>query len=182
VQLSQCQLISIDWRVLGCPSWMHSGSCAQNVTPGDELFRRRSCEERQDKFAYPDIKCIEGKVILCFTDWVLRHDDLWGSGCIDLCFLDLGTSWRCGQLNALADLSKGRGLRHPCYSEPVWTIWRSGKSWMILPGTEPRTFGHPSRSQSLHRLHYTDSQSELQFMKYIWVLFFQTDVVIVILR
>jgi hypothetical protein len=31
---------------------------------------------------------------LCLTNYALRHEDVWGSGCIDPHFLDLGTSWR----------------------------------------------------------------------------------------
>jgi hypothetical protein len=36
-------------------------------------------------------KCSKSKVQLAP---VLRHEGVWGSGCIDPCFLDLGTSWR----------------------------------------------------------------------------------------
>jgi hypothetical protein len=28
------------------------------------------------------------------TNWALRHENVWGSGCIDPHFLDLGISWR----------------------------------------------------------------------------------------
>jgi hypothetical protein len=34
------------------------------------------------------------KVSLCLTNWALRHEDVWGSGCRGPRFLDLGTSWR----------------------------------------------------------------------------------------
>jgi hypothetical protein len=34
------------------------------------------------------------KLSLCLTNQALRHDGVWGSGCIDPHFLDLGTSWR----------------------------------------------------------------------------------------
>jgi hypothetical protein len=34
------------------------------------------------------------KLSLCFTNQALRHEGVWGSGCIDPCFLDLSTSWR----------------------------------------------------------------------------------------
>jgi hypothetical protein len=30
----------------------------------------------------------------CLTNCALRHKGVWGSGCIDPFFLDLGTSWR----------------------------------------------------------------------------------------
>jgi hypothetical protein len=38
----------------------------------------------------------EGKVksSLCLTNYALRHEDVWGSGCIDQRLFDLGTSWR----------------------------------------------------------------------------------------
>jgi hypothetical protein len=35
-----------------------------------------------------------GKLSLCLANFALRHEDVWGTGCIDLHFLDLGTSWR----------------------------------------------------------------------------------------
>jgi hypothetical protein len=31
---------------------------------------------------------------LCLTNYALRHEGVWGSGCINPHFLDLGTSWR----------------------------------------------------------------------------------------
>jgi hypothetical protein len=34
------------------------------------------------------------KLSLCLTNYALRHEDLWGSGCINPYFLDLGTSWK----------------------------------------------------------------------------------------
>jgi hypothetical protein len=33
------------------------------------------------------------KLSLCLTNGTLRHEGVWGSGCIDPHFLDLGTSW-----------------------------------------------------------------------------------------
>jgi hypothetical protein len=32
---------------------------------------------------------------LCLTNYTLRHEDVWGSGCIDPHFLDFATSWKC---------------------------------------------------------------------------------------
>jgi hypothetical protein len=37
---------------------------------------------------------IKVNLSLCLTDYALRHEGVWGSGCIDPRFLDLGTSWR----------------------------------------------------------------------------------------
>jgi hypothetical protein len=34
------------------------------------------------------------KLFLCLTNNTLCHEGIWGSGCIDPHFLDLGTSWR----------------------------------------------------------------------------------------
>jgi hypothetical protein len=36
---------------------------------------------------------IKVKLSLCLTNYALRHEDVWGSGCIDPRFLELGTSW-----------------------------------------------------------------------------------------
>jgi hypothetical protein len=34
------------------------------------------------------------KLSLCLTNYKLRHEDVWGSVCIDPLILNLGTSWR----------------------------------------------------------------------------------------
>jgi hypothetical protein len=34
------------------------------------------------------------KLSLCLTNKTLHHEGVWGNGCIDLHFLDVGTSWR----------------------------------------------------------------------------------------
>jgi hypothetical protein len=34
------------------------------------------------------------KMSQCLTNAALRHEGVWGSGCIEPHFLDLGTSWR----------------------------------------------------------------------------------------
>jgi hypothetical protein len=42
-------------------------------------------------------RLLRGKVVkvsLCLTDYALLHEGVWGSGCIDPHFLDLGTTWR----------------------------------------------------------------------------------------
>jgi hypothetical protein len=41
-------------------------------------------------------EAVKGKVklSLCLTNEALRHEGVWGSGCIDPHFLDLGTRWR----------------------------------------------------------------------------------------
>jgi hypothetical protein len=34
------------------------------------------------------------KLFVCLTNYALRHENVWVSGCIDSRFLDIGTSWR----------------------------------------------------------------------------------------
>jgi hypothetical protein len=36
----------------------------------------------------------KAKLSLRLTDYALCHEDVWGSGCVELCILDLGTRWR----------------------------------------------------------------------------------------
>jgi hypothetical protein len=41
--------------------------------------------------------CFSGKKVklsLCLTNYALCHEGIWGSGCIDAHFHDLGTTWR----------------------------------------------------------------------------------------
>jgi hypothetical protein len=40
------------------------------------------------------LQYIKVKLSPCLTNEALRHEGVWGSGCIDPHFLDLGTSWR----------------------------------------------------------------------------------------
>jgi hypothetical protein len=43
---------------------------------------------------FPFVGKVKVKLSPCLTNEALRHEDVWGSGCIDPHFLDLGTSWR----------------------------------------------------------------------------------------
>jgi hypothetical protein len=51
-------------------------------------------ERQQEK--HPSLNCPVKKVklSLCLTNSALSHEGVWGSGCIDPYFLDLGTSRR----------------------------------------------------------------------------------------
>jgi hypothetical protein len=56
------------------------------------------------------------KFTLCFTNEALLHEGVWGSGCIDPYFLDLGSSWRwevSGQLHSPAALTSGKESQVP---------------------------------------------------------------------
>jgi hypothetical protein len=44
--------------------------------------------------AYLMTLAVKVKLSLCLTNLALRHEGVWGSGCIDPHFRDLGTSWR----------------------------------------------------------------------------------------
>jgi hypothetical protein len=77
---------------------------------------------RQDTFCcpaspcqLPSLYCI-GKVksFLCLINYALRHEVVWGRGCINPHFLDLGTSWR-GVVNfTLRPLyPRGKSAQHP---------------------------------------------------------------------
>jgi hypothetical protein len=71
------------------------------------------------------------RLSLCLTNYALRHEDVWGSGCINPHFLGLGTSWRW--VVSFTPLPLYPLERAPVPSlqdigwtpEPVWTIWRS---------------------------------------------------------
>jgi hypothetical protein len=71
-------------------------------------------------------------------------------------FLDLGTSWRCGQLHAPATLPPGKeplvpiGQEAGWAPEPVWTTWRRENSWPYRDSNSDPSVVQPICS------HYTD--------------------------
>jgi hypothetical protein len=94
---------------------------------------------------------------LCFTNWALCHEGVWGSGCIDPHFLDLGTSWRWVVSFTPLSLYPREGA--PCtYWIGGWMGPRAGlddlekRKFLTLPGLELRPLDRPARSQSLYRL------------------------------
>jgi hypothetical protein len=90
----------------------------------------------------------------------LRHEDVWGSGCIDPRFLDLGTSWRwLVRFTSRSLYPRGKSPRYPLDRRLGGPQSRSGhdvekRKFFTLPGLELRPLGLPARSQSLHRLRY----------------------------
>jgi hypothetical protein len=98
---------------------------------------------------------------LCLTDWALCHEGVWGSGCIDPYFLDLGTSWRW--VVSFTPL-----LLYPWGESPPPGIhWLGGlvdpraglvdveeRKFLTLPRLELRPLGRPACSQSLYRFCY----------------------------
>jgi hypothetical protein len=53
---------------------------------------------------------LQVKLSLCLIDKALRHEDVWGTGCIDPGILDLGTSWG-EQLRIYCIFSQGQPAR-----------------------------------------------------------------------
>lgn len=45
--------------------------------------------------AYPVMAVVQlaRELSLCLTIWTLCHENTWGRGCIDLDFLNLGSTW-----------------------------------------------------------------------------------------
>jgi hypothetical protein len=82
-----------------------------------------------------------------------------GSGCIDPCFLDLGTAWRWVVSFTLRPLYS-RGKSPGTHRIGGWVDPRAGlddmEMWKFLPppGLELRPLGRPARIQSLYRLRY----------------------------
>jgi hypothetical protein len=57
---------------------------------------------------------VQVKLALCFTNYALRHKDLWRNWCIDPRFLDLGTNWGwVVGFTALDSLPPGKSSRYP---------------------------------------------------------------------
>jgi hypothetical protein len=95
---------------------------------------------------------VEVKLSLCLTKEALRHEDVWGSGYIDPCFLDLGTSWRWVVSFTARSLDlRGNSPRYQLARRLRGPQSRSGRHWRSKnscpsPGLELRPFGHPARS------------------------------------
>jgi hypothetical protein len=106
------------------------------------------------------------KLSLCLTNSALRHEDLWGSGCIDPHFLDLNTSWRWVVSFTHRPLyPRERAPSTHCIGG--WVDPSAGlddvekRKCLTLPGLELRPLCSPARSQSLYRLSYPDSYSDV---------------------
>jgi hypothetical protein len=97
------------------------------------------------------------KLSLCFTNQALRHEGVWGSGCVDPHFLDLGTSWRWVVSFTPRRFTRGERA-HGTHWIGGWAGPRAGlddvekRTFLILPGLELRILDCPAGSQSLYRL------------------------------
>jgi hypothetical protein len=86
---------------------------------------------------------VKGKVV------PVRHESVYGSGCIDPHFLDLGTSWRwVVSFTPLSLYTRRKNPRYPLNWRLDGPKSRSGQR---LPELAFRHLGRPARSQSLYR-------------------------------
>jgi hypothetical protein len=76
------------------------------------------------------------KLSLCLTNYGLRHEDVWWSGCIAPYLFDLGTNWRwvvsftsCQLHPAWTEPPLPIGQESGWASESVWSMWRRGNDW-----------------------------------------------------
>jgi hypothetical protein len=92
---------------------------------------------------------MEVKLSFCLTNSALRHKGIWGSGCIDPHFLDLGTSWRwVVNFTPRPLYPQGKSPRYPLDKRLGGPQSRSGRlgGGKILDPTETRTPTLPSSS------------------------------------
>jgi hypothetical protein len=80
------------------------------------------------------------KLILCLTNQALHREDVWGSGCRDPCFLDLGTrdEWSASRLWCFTPGT--RWIRGWVDDMEKWRL-------LNLPGFKLRPLSHSSRNQ-----------------------------------
>jgi hypothetical protein len=103
---------------------------------------------------------------LCLTNKALHHEGVWGSGCIDPGFLDLGTWWRW-VVSFTPQPLYPREKAPSTHWIGGWVGPRAGldnvekTKFLTLPGLELRPLGHPARSQSLYWLRYPSSYYSL---------------------
>jgi hypothetical protein len=107
------------------------------------------------------------KLSLCLTNWALRHEGVWGSGCIDPHFLDLSTNlrWVVSSTSRLLYPPPGKEPPVPIGDEVGWTpepVWMTWRKFLTIPGLELRPLGRAARSQSLYWLRSPGSPSGVQ--------------------
>jgi hypothetical protein len=80
---------------------------------------------------------VEVQLSLCLTNYALRHEGVWGRGCIDPRFLDIGTSWRwVVNFTPRPLYPRGRSPQHPLdmrLGEPQNRCGRRGEKKILDP-------------------------------------------------
>jgi hypothetical protein len=90
------------------------------------------------------------KLSLCLTNWALRHEEVWESGCIGPRVLDLGTGWWVVSFTTLLLYPRCSLDRLDGTLLQVWTIWRSENSWFYRDSNSDLSVVQPLGSR------YTD--------------------------
>jgi hypothetical protein len=96
---------------------------------------------------------------LCSSNYALRHDSVWGSGCIYPCFLGLATRLRwVVSFTPLPFYPRGKSSRHSLDRKVGGPQSRPGRydeeKFLTPLGLELRTLGHPSCRLPLYRRRY----------------------------
>jgi hypothetical protein len=110
---------------------------------------------------------IQGKVnlSLCLTNWALRHEEVWGSRCIDPIFLT--SALVRGAWSATCPCRFTLGERPPVHigfnSRGGLDDVEKRKFW-ILAGLKIWSLGRPARSQSLYRIRYPGPPPPIRFV------------------
>jgi hypothetical protein len=119
---------------------------------------------------------VKVKLFLCLTNQALRHEGVWGSGCIDPHFLDIGTTWRWVVSFTPRPLYPGERAPGTRYIRG-WVDPRTGlddvekRKFLTLPRLELRPLGRRARSQSLYRLSYPgDGSVTVTTWKYSYIM------------
>jgi hypothetical protein len=99
---------------------------------------------------------------LCLTNQALCQEGVWESGCIDPCFLELGTSWRW-VVSFTPQPLYPRERATGTHWIGGWVGPRTGlddmekRKFLILLGLELWPLGRPACNQSLYQLLYSGS-------------------------
>jgi hypothetical protein len=99
------------------------------------------------------------KFSLCLTNYALRREDVWRSGCIDPSILDIGASWM--RVASFTPRPLHPGEKTPVSfrqdagwaPEPVWTTWTGKKTNLTITGARNPDF--PAVQPVVNR--YTDN-------------------------
>jgi hypothetical protein len=159
-----------DWAVVipksftGSPCFfLHFTSRKIRTCQQTDLHRHRSTTLHSFETLSPLLAGkVKVKLSLYLTNQALRHEDAWGSGCIDPHYLDRGTSWR-SVVSCTPRPLEPQGKSPGTNWIGGWVDPRAGlddmekRNFLTLPGLELRHLGRPARSQSLYRLRHLGS-------------------------